>query len=165
MQGRSRMAAWIVAAASVGAVGLISTTTTQAGGPPPIKQKVKLDIRLDGISIHNKAEIEIKPGNSGCRFKPVTYPVKGGGWVPDVLPIDVETLSADRDCSFAITLKEAGQADKVFRRSVQIAPVTEATAGKPQSLICYLNSRASAIVAAQPGTPVVARPTTTPIRK
>ena len=105
-----------------------------------MKQQVKLIIRLDGTERDSGVEVVIKPGHAACRFKPITYSVKADGTIRDIPPIDVETLSADRDCSFAIVLKVPGEADKVFRRSLQIAAPTEATAGKPQVLQCYLSA-------------------------
>ncbi len=148
----------MLVAAAVG-VGVCASSTI-AAGPTPVKQKVLLKVRVDGTSPYTGVELVIKPGHPACRFKPITHPVKGDG-DQDILPIDVETLSADRDCSFAIVLKEPGQPDKIFRRSLQITPATEATAGKPQVLQCYLSSRA--ITAKAAGTlstkPVAAKPT------
>ena len=161
------MAAWMLAATLVGAATLTHTAPGWAAGPPPLKQKVKLDIRLDGIAAESGAEIVIKPGSPASRFKAVTYPVRfeRPGMVADILPIEVETLSADRDCSFAIILKEPGHPDKTFRRSLQIQPSTEANAGKPQVLACYLSSRSIASKVAAPSNPVVARPAATKTRK
>ena len=134
MQGRSWMAALTLVAASVGALAL---STARAGDPTPIKQKVKLFLRLDGIVAEEGAELIIKPGHPGCRFKPITRQVKKGIFkVEDIPPIDVECFSADRDCSFAITLKEPGQAEKTVRRNIQIVPADE-----PQALTCYVSSK------------------------
>ncbi len=139
MQGRSRMAAWMLVATATGVVGLASPTI--AAGPTSVKQKVTLKIRIDGVKSDGGAEVVIQPGHPASRFKPITYPVRRDGVIPDTLPIDVETFSADRDCSFAIVLKEPGQPDKVFRRSLRIVPSPEATPGKPQVLECSLSQR------------------------
>jgi len=155
MRGRS----WMAALALVAAVGVgVGPSASFAAGPAPIKQQVKLNIRLDGTSKDSGVEIVIKPGHPACRFKTIIYPVKGDGLIQDIPPIDVETLSADRDCSFAIVLKEPGQPDKVFRRSLQINGPTQAGDGKPQSLLCYLSSRTASNKTPMATNPVATKP-------
>ena len=136
MQGWSWMAALTLVAATVGA----TAPATHAADPTPIKQKVKLQLRLDGIVAKEGAEVTIKPGHPGCKFKAVTKTVKGDCTVPlDVF--DVETVTADRDCSFSITLKEPGQPDKTVRRSIQIEPNVEGKPAKSQTLSCFVTSK------------------------
>ena len=156
MQGRSWMAALILAAASAGTGRFVATA--EAGGAPPVKQKVVLQIRLDGLAAGSGAQLVIKPGHRACKFAEVVYSYKGQERIQDIPPIDVESLSADRDCSFAITLKEPGQPDKVFRRSLQLAAPSDAAAGKPQVLQCYLSSQAVAAKAAAATPGVAAKP-------
>jgi len=165
MQGRSRMAALMLLAATVGVAVGVFPTASLAAGPPPVKQKVKVNIRLDGTSPNSGVEVVIKPGHPACRFKPIVYPVKGDGFIQDIPPIDVETLSADRDCSFAIVLKEPGQPDKVFRRNLQINAPSEAANGKPQVLQCYLSSRAIGGKPALAPNPVATNPPADSTRK
>ncbi len=163
MQGRSRMAALMLSAATV-AVGVgFFTPASDAAGPPSVKQKIKLQIRLDGIS--SNSEVVIKPGHPACRFKPIVYSVKEDGDIRDIPPIDVETFSADRDCSFAIVLKEPGQPDKVFRRSLQINAPTEATRGKPQFFLCYISSKGVFDKAGLAPSPVATKPPVDSTRK
>jgi hypothetical protein len=115
----------------------------RASEPPAVKQKVSLSLRLDGLSAAG-GEIEIKPGHAGCRFETIKFQTKSHPKMIDgkiVLdPIEVETFSADRDCSFAITLKEAGQPDKTVKRTLRIVPPTEGKPAKPQDLTCYITS-------------------------
>ena len=146
------MATWMLATTFVGTAG--SFAPARAAGPAPLKQTVKLNVQLNCPTAITGGELVIKPGHPACRFKPVAYPIKldRQGMMPDILPIDVETLSADRDASFLFVLKEPGQPDKVFRRSLQLAVPTAATAGKPQSLNCYLSSN-SGMVQAEPSVP------------
>ena len=165
MQGRSRMAALMGSAATV-AIGVgVFASASLAAGPPPIKQKVKLNLRLDGTSPNSGVEVVIKPGHPACRFKPIVYQVNRDGDIRDIPPIDVETLSPNRDCSFAIILKEPGQPDKIFRRSIQISAPSEATAGKPQFLLCYLSSRGAIDKAALAPNPVASTPPVDSTRK
>ena len=139
MQGWSWMAALTLAASSIGALA----PTIRAAEPPPVKQKVSLSLRLDGLSAAG-AEIEIKPGHAGCRFEAIklqtkTHPkMSEGKLVLD--PFEVESVSADRDCSFVITLREPGQDDKTVRRTIRLTPAAEGKPAKPQDLICYISS-------------------------
>ena len=139
MQGWSWMAALTLVASISGQLAPIARATE----PPPIKQKVKLSLRLDGLAAAG-GEIEIKPSHAGCKFETIkldtkTHPKSSDGKI-DLDPIEVETVSANRDCSFTITLKEQGQADKVVRRTLRIVPVVQGKPAKPQELTCYISS-------------------------
>lgn len=170
MQGRSRMAAGLLAAVALGVgVGLGvagGAKAAWAGQPAPIKQKVKLVINVAGTTPSVGAELLIKPAHPACKFKPITYAVKQDR-IEDIPPIEVESLSADRDCSFALVLKEPGLPDKLFRRSLQLdAPTGGAAAEKVQTLRCYISSNMiAAKVAAPRPTPVAAKPAADPARK
>jgi hypothetical protein len=139
MQGWSWMAALTLVASLTGAVA----PAARAAEPPAVKQKVSLSLRLDGLSAAG-GEIEIKPGHAGCRFETIKFQTKShpkmleGRIVLD--PFEVETVTADRDCSFAITLKEPGQPDKTVKRTLRLAPPVEGKPVKPQELICYISS-------------------------
>ncbi len=133
MQGRSWMAALTLAAATAATIG----TASFAGQPTPIKQTVRLSLRIDGIK--REGSVVVKPGHPGCRFRPVTEIVRGGSMI-NLPPIEVETLSADLDCCFAITLKEPGQPDKTVRRNLRIVPAAEGRPVAPQTLTCLISS-------------------------
>ena len=164
MQGRSWMATWMVLATAVGVVGWAAPS--QGGGPLPVKQTVQLNVRIDGTMPDSGVELVIKPGHPASKFKPITYPVKRDGLIRDIPPIDIETLSADRNCSFAIVLKEPGQPEKVFRRSLQINEPTAAHPLKTQVLQCYLSSQAVTTkgTASEPSR-VATKPDPAPVRK
>ncbi len=161
------MATWMLATTLVGTIALLAPT--QAAGPAPVKQTIKLNVQLNCPATMTGAELTIKPGHPACRFKAVTYPIKldRQGMMPDILPIDVETRSADRDCSFLFVLKEPGQPDKVFRRSLQIIAPTAATAGKPQNFLCYLSANSGVVQTETPAAKavVVTKPTSGTIHK
>ena len=162
MQGRSWMAAGMIAAVTLGGWA----SATRAGQPASVKQKVKLSVHIAGTTPNSGVEVVIKPAHPACKFKPITCPVKQDGMLQDIPPIEVETLSADRDCSFAIVLKEPGQPEKTFRRSLQLNPPTATNADKPQALMCYISSRLVASkVEGKPGTPLAARPGADATRK
>ncbi len=139
MQGWSWMAALTLAAALVG----VDTSNSLAGEPAAIKQKVKLSLRFDGLSAEG-GEIEIRPGHAACRFQTIKFQTKDHPRSVDgkisLDPIEVETLSAGRDCSFAITLREPGQPDKTVRRNIRIVPTPEGKTAAPQSLTCFISS-------------------------
>jgi len=141
MQGWS----WMAALTLVASVSGLLAPTAQAAEPPSVKQKVSLVVRLDGLSASG-GEVEIKPAHAGCRFETIKIDTKShqkkmvdGSIVLD--PFEVESLSADRDCTFAITLKEPNQAAKTVRRTIRLVPATDGKPAKVQDLICYISSR------------------------
>ena len=140
MQGWSRMAALTLVLAVAGAFA----SPSLAGGPPSIKRKVAMVLKFDGLSAEG-GEVEIKPGNAGSRFETIRFQTKGhprstnDGRI-NLDPIDVETFSADRNCSFAITLKEPGLPDKTVRRILQITPTTDTKSTTPLVLNCFISS-------------------------
>ena len=96
--------------------------------------KVKLDLSIAGLTSKG-CDVEIKAAHAGCKFRERTEHVDSNGKILVELD-DVEILNADRDCTFAITIREAGQAEKTWRRGLRVNP-TNAVA---QTLPCYLNS-------------------------
>ena len=162
MQVRSWMAAGVLAAVTLGGWA----SGVRAGQPVAVKQKVNLSIHIAGTTPNAGVEVIIKPAHPACKFKPITCPVKQDGMLQDIPPIEVETLSADRDCTFAIVLKEPGQPEKTFRRSLQLNPPSAATGDKPQALMCYISSRMVASkVSGGPSTPVATKPAADATRK
>ncbi len=150
MRSRSWMAALSLATAMLGAVAWESI----AGEPAPIKQKVELLVMFAGLSADG-GDVEIKPGNAGCKFDTIKFKTKGH---PRTMkdgkikldPIDVETKNADGYCSFAITLKEPGQPDKIVRRSVRLKPAEPDKPAKPVEMTCFINSNSLTPVATKP---------------
>jgi hypothetical protein len=139
MQGWSWMAALTLAASLSGALA----PSIRASEPPAVKQKVSLSLRLDGLPAEG-GEIEIKPGHAGCKFETIKFQTKSHPKVIDgkifLDPIEVETISADRECSFAITLREPGQPDKVVRRTLRLVPTPPGKTATAQPLTCYISS-------------------------
>jgi hypothetical protein len=139
MQGRSWMAALALAAATAALFG----TASHAGQPTPVKQTVKLSLHLEGIA-REDGEVTIKPGHPGCRFKEISFrlsdqPRDTYGMI-NLAPFEVETISADRDCAFVITLKEPGKPDKTVRRNLLVLPNADGSPSAPQKLTCFVTA-------------------------
>ena len=105
---------------------------------PPAAHKVSLRLNIAGLG-RGGCDVDVKPAHAGCTVppsRPARRPRREGQIDLD----DVRSTGADRDCSFAITIREPGHADKTVRRGFQLAaPV----AGRPavvQSFDCYLSS-------------------------
>ena len=145
MQGRSWMAA-LTLAAGLTPAWLPAQTPTQkpVASVNPDEETattavktvhvVKLKLAIAGLSAKG-CDVEIKPGHAACKFEKKTQHVTSMGKVEVVLK-DVETQSADRDCTFAITIREPGQAERTVRRGFRL----NAVRGAEQSLDCLLNS-------------------------
>ncbi len=133
MQGRSWMAALTLVAGIIGA----SAAPSKAEAPPEAR-KVSLRLNIAGLG-RGGCDVDVKPAHPGCKFRPRVQHVGSDGKVRIELD-DVQSTGADRDCSFAITIREPGHADKTVRRGFQLtAPV----AGRPavvQPFDCYLSS-------------------------
>jgi hypothetical protein len=144
------MAALVLTIASALGLGLSPSRAADDDPPaevPVVENKVKLDLRISGLGAEG-GTIEIKPGHKGCKFKPVVLTLaRPKGVDPDAplqprdgIVVLASTISADRDCSFAITIKEPGQKPKTYRRGLRLDP---AEAGKPlpeQTLKVYLST-------------------------
>ena len=144
MQGRSWMAALTLAAGLSPAIARAgdSPATNSAAAAEAIGETtaspslVKLKLRIAGLG-SSGCEVEIKPGHPGCKFQTLTERVKSDGAL-DVDLKDVRTLNADRDCTFAITIREPGQPVRTVRRGLRVSSSTEK--GQLSSLTCYLSS-------------------------
>jgi hypothetical protein len=105
--------------------------TSGAEGKP---HTVTLDLRIAGLSAKG-CDVDIKPGHPGCKFRTVSRHIGPNGIATVVLK-DVVARNADRDCTFAITLREPGQADRTVHRGLRL----QAENTPDQRLNCYLSS-------------------------
>ncbi len=136
MQGRSWMAALTVA---VG-IALPLARPAQAGEKPATKTNtVYLQLRIAGLD-RGGCDVEVKPSNSACQFKTVRQHVDQSG--KQVVRIDnVTTTSADRECGFSITIREAGQANRTVRRGLRLAAPETADYTAMECFISLLQAR------------------------
>ena len=145
MQGRS----WKAALAMVIGLGFIvapgasladETSTTHAPVEPSQKTAldaiytVKLELRIAGLGPKG-CDVEVKPAHRGCSFETVKKHVERKGEMVVVVK-EIKVKNADRDCTFAITIKEAGHPDRSERRGLRLAKAP----GETQSLSCFLSS-------------------------
>ncbi len=103
-------------------------------------QTIKLNIMIAGLG-HDGCAVDIKPGNRSTRFKPQHQRVDSRGEAKFVFQ-DIEAIGADRNCTFAITVHEAGQADRTIYRGFRVA-TRAAFVPSPQgvqSFTCYMNA-------------------------
>ena len=162
LQFRSWMAALVLVAGTTGS--LVVEVQAQSPAPsrspetkakPPRNQEtakpadespecpdchsVKLNLRVAGLG-RAGCEVDVKPGNRSCRFRPQTVHVGSDG-AAVLLFRDVELRGADRNCTFSITLRETGQDSRTVYRGLRIAARTDEVASKrAESLTCYMNS-------------------------
>lgn len=120
---------------------------------PVTRSTVSLQLQITGLAA-GESVIEIKPGHPACSFPTVTRTVRSGvdGGMLRLEPIVVEALSqgADRDCSFAITIREPGQKPQTFRRGIRLSTSEDGSIARPQTLKLYLSAPS---VAARESTP------------
>jgi hypothetical protein len=125
-----------------------TTATPRADAPtPPVttaSSTVNLQVQISGLSASG-CVIEVRPGHPGCKFKPLARKVDGhsGGETVQLnaIPIQVTTAGADRDCSFAITLREPGGPSRTFRRGLRLnSPPTDGQPAAPQVFPIFLSS-------------------------
>lgn len=105
---------------------------------------VRLQLQISGLAAEG-CIIEVRPGHPGCKFKPFARQVEGytGGETVqlDAIPVSVVTTSADRDCSFAITLREPGGTARTFRRGLRLnSPSADGQAASAHHFPVYLSS-------------------------
>jgi hypothetical protein len=96
---------------------------------------VELQLMIAGLG-SSGCDVEIKPGSRSCRFKPQHQHVNTQGRGRFLIK-DVELRGADRNCIFAITLKEPGEASRTIYRGFRMT--TSPSAGT-QAFTCYTNS-------------------------
>jgi hypothetical protein len=131
--------------AAVGlAVSIITAPSGARAGTPPVKNQVKLELQITGLK-RGDYELEIKPGHPGCQFPSIVRKVKSSGARsgPEVIqmdPILAQSTSADRDCAFAIVVREPGQPPRTFYRGMRLASPTADRPLPVQSLTCYIST-------------------------
>jgi len=121
------------------AAGAVSVLALPAGaGEKPAAHTVKLGLFIAGLG-QDGCDVEVKPEHAVCQFRSVRRHINGlgGRGEAEVVLDDVTTASADRICSFAITVREPGHEVRTFRRFIRLSTRNTSAAS---SLKCFLNS-------------------------
>lgn len=108
-------------------------------GTPTAVGKVRLNLQITGLGPEG-CLVEIKPAHKGCEFKPISRRLKStNAGRLDLDSMEVKTSSADRDCSFSITITEPKQPPKTFRRGLRIGNAPADGIVTVQTLECFLS--------------------------
>ncbi|APW60987.1 hypothetical protein [Paludisphaera borealis] len=105
----------------------------------PKSPSIELRLVIGGLG-SGGCDVEVKPGNAACRFKSQTRHVASDGKLTLVFR-DVEVRSVDRNCTFAITMRESGQEPKTVHRGFRmVAPSADGPRAGAQSFTCFMSS-------------------------
>src|SRR5205807_10668828 len=101
---------------------------------------VELNVMIAGLG-RDGCDIDVKPGNRGSRFQAQTLHVRSQGKAKFMFR-DIELRGADRTCTFAITVREAGQTSRTIYRGFRIAPraASEGATSGLQAFTCFMSS-------------------------
>jgi hypothetical protein len=111
---------------------------------------VRLELVIAGLGAKG-CDVVVKPASPACAFRsetPLPTHVSSRGYASVVLR-DVSTQSADRDCTFAITIREPGQGERTVRRGLRLASKPGSSG---QVFTCYLSSPSKLARAEESGT-------------
>jgi hypothetical protein len=113
------------------------------------RRSIPLNLIIAGLG-RNGCDIEVKPGNAGCKFRAVDDQGKEGRQHVSsdgrarLMLRDVEVRGADRTCTVAITIREADSAPKTVYRGFRFAPQTASAKDSapmaPSGVTFYLKS-------------------------
>jgi len=113
-----------------------------------------IELRLAIAGLGPKGcDVDVKPGNPTCVFKPQSLHVKADGKLLVSLK-DVELRGADRNCAVALTIREEGQPAKTIFRGYRVA--ADSKPGSAESFLCCLSSP-SKVAAVAGSTPAATR--------
>lgn len=111
----------------------------------PVANTVRLELQIAGLGPEGCA-VEVRPAHPGCQFAELVARVDssrvGSSRTVRLPPfvIDARSSSADRDCTFAITIREADRPPMTFRRGVRLLPQVAGQPAPVRTLTCYLVS-------------------------
>jgi hypothetical protein len=112
--------------------GSLGLSSVQARASDPVQNTVQLQIQISGLSADG-CLLEIRPAHPGCSFAPVALKVQGNSSGQTVrleaVPFTVTSTGADRDCTFAITVREPNAPPRTIRRGLQLVATDP---GQPQ---------------------------------
>jgi len=101
-------------------------------------RKVELKLVIAGLGAEG-CEVEVKPGNPAIEFEPQTFRVPSNGRAAVTLK-DVELLGVDRNCTFAVVVREKDQAPKTIYRGFRLPTGPASKRSGDLSFTCFLSS-------------------------
>ncbi|MDG3006887.1 hypothetical protein [Paludisphaera mucosa] len=116
-------------------------------------RSIELKVAISDLGAKG-CELEIKPANASCVFKPQVLRVEPGGTVDASLK-DVEIRGADRNCALALTIREEGQPAKTVYRGYRVA--ADPRPGSTEKFVCYMSSPSKVAAIAASGAPPARR--------
>lgn len=144
MPSRSRMAALAALA-----VGLAAASALHAADDPAVANTVRLQLQITGLSAKG-CTLKVAPAHPGCAFTPIERRIDSGNVsgmirLREPIVLVATTTSADRDCSFAITIHEPGQSPQTFRRGIRLIPPSNGKPAPTQTVKVYLSTTPLAV--------------------
>jgi hypothetical protein len=131
---------WMAASLAIAALG-----ANARADDPPVANTVTLELQIAGLGPEGCA-VEVRPAHPGCQFAEVVTQVRpspAGSTRTVRLPalvIAAQSTGADRDCTFAITIREPNRPAMTFRRGLRLAPQVAGQPTPVRTLTCYLAS-------------------------
>jgi len=114
-----------------------------------------IELRLAIAGLGPKGcDVDVKPGNPTCVFKPQSLHVKSDGKLLVAIK-DVELRGADRNCAVALTIREEGQPAKTIYRGYRVA--ADPKPGSAESFLCCLSSPSKVAAVAETTPPATRR--------
>ncbi len=120
---------------------------TEDSESPGKGRTVELQLAIGGLT-EAGCDVEVKPGNAACRFKKQSSHVSSEGKLKLVIR-DVELRGVDRNCTFAIILREKGQPPKTVYRGFRMA--ADSKSERSESFTCFMSSPSKVAVLAREG--------------
>jgi hypothetical protein len=120
----------------------LAGTPTPAEDKAPVHSTINLQLQITGLAADGTV-VEIKPGHPSCKFNKLKKTIQHADNIVRLAgSVRAETNSADRHCSFLITIKEPGQPPKEFRRGIQLSAHSSAKtkSEESQTLKIYLTA-------------------------
>lgn len=101
-------------------------------------RKIELKLVIAGLGSEG-CEVEVKPGNPAVEFKPQTFRVPSNGRASVTLK-DVELLGVDRNCTFAVVVREKDHDPKTIYRGFRLPTDSASKRSGALSFTCFLSS-------------------------
>src|SRR4051794_19488651 len=131
MPSRSWMAALSVAS-------VLALTPGSSRADDAVTNRVQLNLHIVGLGPAG-CEVEVRPAHPGSQFPRVLRRV-GSSAETARFTLDARSISADRDCTVAITVREPGLPPRTYRRGVRLTPPLPGQPLPVQSLSFHLTA-------------------------